>query len=77
MMMERHEIIGLMSGAQVTNPFSMPGFAQNSNVAPAPIFGAATAQDQAAMGRYNTRAGSYNNMMSGLFGLGSAGIGLL
>lgn len=72
-----NEIIGLMGGSQVQNPFTMPGYAQNTQVAPSPIFGAATAQDQANMNRYGIRSGSYNNMMTGLFGLGSAGLGLL
>lgn len=71
-----NEITALMSGSQVNNPFSMPGYAQNTQVAPAPIFGAAQAQDAANMGRYNTQTGSRNNFLSGLFGLGSAWMGM-
>lgn len=70
-----NEITALMSGAQVNSPFSTPGFAQNTSVAPAPIFGAAQATDAAAMGRYNASNAGRNNMMSGLFGLGSSIIG--
>lgn len=74
--MPLNEITALMSGSQVSNPFSMPGYAQNSNVAPAPLFGATQAQGQWAQNAYNQQAGSYNNLMSGLFGLGSAFMGM-
>lgn len=70
-----NEIIGLTSGSQVQNPFNMPGYAQNSQVAPAPIFGAAQAQDSANMGRYQNQQSGFNNMMSGLFGIGAAAAG--
>lgn len=70
-----NEITALMSGSQVNNPFSTPGYAQNTQVAPAPIFGAAQAQDTANMGRYTAQNAGRNNMMSGLFGLGSAWLG--
>lgn len=70
-----NEIIGLASGSQVSNPFSMPGYAQNSQVAPAPIFGAAQAQDAANMNRYQQQSANRNNMMSGLFSIGAAAAG--
>lgn len=70
-----NEIIGLASGSQVSNPFTMPGYAQNANVAPAPIFGAAQAQDAANMSRYQQQSANRNNTMSGLFSLGSAAMG--
>ncbi len=70
-----NEIIGLASGSQVSNPFSMPGYAQNANVAPAPIFGAAQATGQAAQQNYAQRSANFNNAMSGLFSLGGAMVG--
>lgn len=70
-----NEIIGLASGSQVSNPFSMPGYAQNSNVAPAPVFGAAQATGQAQQNAYAQQSANYNNMMSGLFSLGGAAVG--
>ncbi len=70
-----NEITALMSGSQVNNPFSMPGYSQNGQVAPAPIFGAANAAGQYGTDAYNQRVGSNNSMMSGLFGLGSSAIG--
>lgn len=69
-----NEITALMSGSQVSNPFQVPNYAQNSQVAPAPIFGATTAQGQWDQNAYNQQTGSFNNMLSGLFGLGGAGI---
>lgn len=70
-----NEITALMSGGQVNNPFQMGGFNGNTNVAPAPIFGATQAQGAWDQNAYNQRVGSRNNMMSGLFGLGSAWLG--
>lgn len=70
-----NEINALMSGSQVSNPFAVPGAAQNANVAPAPLFGAAQAQYGADMNAYNAGAAGNANMMSGLFSLGGAAIG--
>lgn len=70
-----NEINALMSGSQVSNPFAIPGAAQNSNIAPAPLFGAATAQYGADMNNYNAGAAGNANMMSGLFSLGGAALG--
>ena len=70
-----NEITALMSGSQVSNPFSMPGYAQNTNVAAAPVFAGAQAQGAADMNAYNQQVAGNNAMMSGLFGLGSAAIG--
>ena len=69
-----NEIIALMGGSQVNNPFAVGGYNGNANVAPAPIFGATQAQGQWDQNAYNQRVGSYNNMMGGLFGLGSAAV---
>lgn len=70
-----NEINALMSGSQVSNPFAMPGVAQNSNVQAAPMFGAAQAQYGANMDAYNAQQASGGNMMSGLFSLGGAALG--
>ncbi len=70
-----NEINALMSGSQVTNPFAVPGAAQNSNIAPAPLFGAAQAQYGADMNQYNAGAAQNNAMMGGLFSLGGAALG--
>lgn len=67
-----NEVAGLMSGSQI----QMPQFAgyNGVNVAPAPIFGAAQAQGQAAMQNYGIQQSGANAMTSGLFGLaGTAG----
>jgi hypothetical protein len=69
-----NEITALMSGSQVSNPFSMPGYAQNANVQPAPIFGATQATGNWNADLYNARAAQAGNLQSGLFGLGGAGI---
>lgn len=67
-----NEINALMSGSQVNNPFAMTGVSQNSNIAPAPEFGAAQAQGGWDQNQYSQKMGSYNNMMGGLFSLGGA-----
>jgi hypothetical protein len=67
-----NEINALMSGSQVNNPFSMPGASQNSNIAPAPVFGATQAQGAWDQNAFAQKMGSYNNMMSGLFSLGGS-----
>jgi len=69
-----NEINALMSGSQVSNPFAVPGAAQNTNVAPAPVFGAAQAQYGAGADAFNAQAQSQAGLMNGLFSLGSAGI---
>jgi len=71
-----NEVTALMSGSQVSNPFAGGlGYQGGATVGAAPVFGAAQAQEQAAQDAYNTRAGAWGNMMSGLFRLGGAAIG--
>ena len=41
-----NEITALMSGSQVSNPFSTPGFAQNAQVGATPVFAAQQATGQ-------------------------------
>lgn len=69
-----NEITALMSGSQVSNPFSMPGYAQNAQVAPAPIFGATQAAGDWNADLYNAKAAQAGNLQQGLFGLGSSGL---
>jgi hypothetical protein len=70
-----NEIAALMSGSQVQNPFAIPGYAQNQQVAPPPVFGATTAGGNYATDLYNAQAANQGALMSGLFGLGGAGLG--
>lgn len=70
-----NEISALRSGSQVGQLQFQPY--TGSTVQPAPIFGAAQAQGQAGTNAYNSQVAQNNAMMSGLFSLGSAGIGLL
>jgi hypothetical protein len=65
-----NEIAALMSGSQVQMP-QFQGYT-GANVAAAPVFNAATAQDAAAMQRYGIQANQAANNMSGLFGLAGA-----
>lgn len=66
-----NEITALMSGGQVSNPFQMGAFSGNSQVAPPPIFGATQAQGAWDQNNYNQQVGGWNNMLSGLFGIGA------
>lgn len=70
-----NEITALMSGSQVQNPFAIPGYAQNAQVAPAPIFGAARAAGDWESDIYNQQAAQAGALTSGLFGLGGAALG--
>ena len=65
-----NEIAALMSGSQVQMP-QFQGYT-GANVAAAPVFGAAQAQDAAAMNRYGIQANQAASNMGGLFGLGAA-----
>jgi len=69
-----NEINALMSGSQVTNPFAIPGAAQNANIQAAPIYNAALQKGQYETDVYNQQQANSNSMMSGLFGLGAAGL---
>ena len=67
-----NEITSLMSGSQVQNPFTVPGYAQNTGVAPPPIFAATNALGNYNADLYNARAAAYGQQMSGLYGLGGS-----
>lgn len=69
-----NEINALMSGSQVDNPFAVPGAAQNTNISPPPIFGAAQAQYESNLAGYNAQQAGIGNGLSGLFSLGGAAL---
>lgn len=69
-----NEITALMSGSQVSNPFQMPGYAQNANVQPAPTYNATQAQGQYGTDVYNAQQAARGNMNSGLVGLGGTAL---
>ena len=67
-----NEITALMSGSQVNNQFATPGYAQNTNVAAAPLFAGAQAQGQSDMNIYNQQVASSNANTGALASLGGA-----
>jgi hypothetical protein len=69
-----NEITALMSGSQVSNPFSTPGFAQNAQVGAAPVFAAQQMSSQWDRDNATAAAAQAGNLQSGLFQLGAAGI---
>jgi len=69
-----NEITALMSGSQVSNPFSTPGYSQNAQVGAAPVFAAQQLNGQWARDNNNADRASMGNLQSGLFQLGAAGI---
>ena len=69
-----NELNALRMGNQIQNP-QFQGF-QGQSIAPAPMMQAANAQYNAALDATNAKNAASGNMMSGLFGLGTAAIGL-
>ena len=67
-----NEITALMSGSQVANPFATPSVAQNTQIAPSPLFGATTAKGQHDIDIYNANQARSGGITSGLFGLGAS-----
>lgn len=63
----------LRTGNQVQNP-SFVNVPQQSNVAGADLLGAAQGNYNAQMGQYNAAQAGNNNLTSGLFSLGAAGL---
>lgn len=71
-----NEITALMSGSQVSNPFAGGlGYQAGANVQAAPLFQATQALGDYNANLYNAKAGSWGNMMSGLFGGAGTAIG--
>lgn len=69
-----NELMALQSGTQIQSP-QFQQF-QGAQIAPPPLFQAAQAQYQADLGRANAKNAGTQNLMNGLFGLGSAGLGM-
>ena len=69
-----NEITALLSGSQVSNHFTMPGYAQNTQVGQTPVFGATQQAGDWAGDIYNAKAMQAGNLQSGLFGLGGAAL---
>lgn len=69
-----NEITALMSGSQVSNPFQMPGYAQNSNAQPAPVYDAGQSAGQYGTDVYNAQQARNANTQSGLYGLGGTAV---
>lgn len=67
-----NEISALRSGSQVA-PLQFQNFS-GQNVGAAPVFNAAQAGYNSSLDSYNAQAAGSGNMMSGLFGLGSAAL---
>lgn len=68
-----NELNSLLSGTQIQNP-QFQAY-QGQQIAPPPIFNAAQAQYQASLDQTNASNAAAGGLTSGLFGLGSAGIG--
>jgi hypothetical protein len=66
-----NEITALMSGSQVQNPFSMPGYTGSGVNAP-DYYGAVGDTYQAKLAAANAKNAGIGNAMSGLFSIGSA-----
>jgi hypothetical protein len=70
-----NEISAFRSGSQIS-PLQFPGVSP-TQVAPAPLFGAAQAQYGAAGDMYNAQAQQSQGLQNGLFSLGAAALPLL
>jgi hypothetical protein len=71
--MPLNEISALMSGSQIQNP-QFQAYA-GSNIAAAPIYGAAQQQGQAAQNTYNQQVAQQNANTAGMFNLGGSVLG--
>lgn len=69
-----NEINALISGSQVSNPFAVPGAAQNTGIQPAPLYNAANQTGQYQTDVWNQQQANSNGMMGGLFSLGSSAL---
>lgn len=68
-----NEITALLSGSQVSNPFSMPGYAQNAQVQAAPMYAAANAAGDYNTDLFNLKQAQQSQLMNGLFSLAGSG----
>jgi hypothetical protein len=69
-----NEITALMSGSQTSNPFQMPGYAQNANVQAAPVYNAAQQAGQYGTDVYNANQARNSANTAGLVGLGGTAL---
>jgi len=69
------EIAALMSGSQIQTP-QFPGYQGVSNIGAAPIYQASRDRGDYGLDAYQAQVANKNAMMSGLFDLGVAGIGM-
>lgn len=69
-----NEITALLSGSQVSNPFALPGYAQNNQVQPAPTFAGMNALAGYNTDVFNAEAAGAANQQAGAMGLGGAGL---
>ena len=69
-----NEITALMSGSQVSNPFTVPGYAGGGQVQPAPTFAGFQEGANYNTDLYNAQAASAGNQQSGLIGLGGTAL---
>ena len=69
-----NEITALMSGSQTSNPFQMPGYAQNANVQAAPVYNAAQQVGQYGTDVYNANQARNSANTAGLVGLGGTAL---
>jgi len=70
-----NEISAALSNTQVQNPFTMPGYSQNTNIAPPPIFEATKAAADYGSDIYNAQQQAASSRMSGMMQLGGAAMG--
>lgn len=72
----RNQPLNEFNALRSASPVAMPSFEGTAQAGtnPADISGNIYNSYAGNMGIYNTKAGQYNNLMSGLFGLGAAGI---
>ena len=70
----RNEPLNMLNAVRSASPINIPQFQnyQGANMASAPLFNAAQAQGQFDINRYGIQQGGANNMMGGLFGIGTA-----
>lgn len=74
----RYEPLNLVNALRSGNQVNMPqfqGYNQQATTGGPDLLGATNMAYQGDLGAYNTKQGAYNNLVGGLFGLGSAAIG--
>lgn len=70
------EEINMLLAGQGVQPPNAPGYSSAAAAQPANLFGAANSQYGAAADAYNAQQAQRQSTMSGLFGLGSAALGM-